>query len=154
MFLSLGFFCCCCCCSFGGFFETILGVCHHPPPLHPWLTKHLFLDCTKEDGGISSCPRNALKISSSLLTTSWCKKRINILDLLFILDWILFLNAFYLYPEPLFSFLVYISVIIFPLCLIWFLFFVFYIYSGIYENKLWTQESHFSCWSVLQKIET
>lgn len=24
-------------------------------------TKHLFLDCTKEDGGISSCPRNVLK---------------------------------------------------------------------------------------------
>lgn len=90
--------------------EDHLGV---PPPHPP--TKHLFfLDCTKEDGGISSC-----------LLTKLVQKTSSYHFLL--------LNAFILYPC--FDFLVYILVISFFLNV--------FLYSGIYENKLWTQESHF-----------
>lgn len=113
--------------------ETIQGFYAQP-------TKHLFLDCTKEDGGISSCPRNVLKapcfvfvfVLFFLLNTIWCKKRILICSSFYrILFWMLFCTL-----NSCFSFLVYILVIFLIL-------FFLYIYRGIYENKLWTQESHF-----------
>ena len=43
--------------SLPGFFETIWGFARS--------TKHLFLDCTKEDGGISSCLKKKKKKTSS-----------------------------------------------------------------------------------------
>lgn len=83
-------------------------------------TKHLFLDCTKEDGGISSCPRNVLK--APFFVKYLVQKKD--FDLLFILDRFLFWMLFCTLNSR-FSFLVYILVIFLTL-------FFFYIYIVVY----------------------
>lgn len=95
--------------------------------------------------------------SFSSLPTSWCKKKKRKKKgstfskwLFFFCHGLFYFECFFCTLNPRFSFLVYISVFF----LIVFCCFFFNIVVYIYKNKLWTQESHFSCWSVLQKIQT